>query len=214
MWKRIPKEVSIAPNSGMYSDWKPDLSVEGYHQCVYCFIGEPHFGGIRNFHVEHYRPKKKFVDLTNDYKNLFYACSICNTFKSEDWPNEPNTDYDIAFYPNPSLVDYGEIFQINTTTFYVEGKNFTAKYLVNKLFLNRRQLVVYRKVNFADNKYKLEIERVKKIKETLFQKISATDNIQECVDYLRKYELILNNLEETYRKKDSTMPYTRADITR
>jgi len=80
--------------------------------------------------------------------------------------------------------------------------------------LNRRQLVVYRKVNFADDKYKLEIERVKKIKETLFQKISATDNIQECVDYLRKYELILNNLEETYRKKDSTMPYTRADITR
>lgn len=214
MWKRIPKETSIAPLSGTYSDWKPNLSVEGYHQCVYCFIGEPHFGGIRNFHVEHFRPKKKFEELTNDYKNLFYACSICNTFKSEDWPNEPNNTYDIAFYPDPSLVDYGEIFQINSDTFYVEGKNFTAKYLVNKLFLNRRQLVVYRKVNFADDKYKIEFERVKKLKESLFKKISATDSIQECVNFLRKYESILNNLEEVYRKKNSTMPYTRTDISR
>lgn len=116
MWKRIPKEVAIQPLQGIYSDWKPALSVEGYHQCVYCFVSETYFGGIRNFHVEHYRPKTKFIPLTNVYSNLFYVCSICNSFKSDDWPNEPDTDYTKPFYPDPSIVDYCELFDIEENT--------------------------------------------------------------------------------------------------
>ncbi|UKB79560.1 HNH endonuclease [Chryseobacterium sp. MEBOG07] len=201
MWKRIPKEVSTCPTEGIYSDWKPNLSVEGYHQCVYCFVSETYFGGIRNFHVEHYRPKKKFEELTNDYKNLFYACSICNSFKSEDWPNEPNAEYDIAFYPNPSVIDYSEIFEIDANSFDITGNNFTSRYLVNRLFLNRRQLIVYRKSNFVEEKYRTEIERAGQIKELLFRKIEQQKNPTQCVGYLRKFEEILNRLQSVYRKK-------------
>jgi hypothetical protein len=70
-WRRIPKEKYQAPQKGTYSDWKPQLAKEGFQQCVYCAVGEPAFGGFRNFHVEHYRPKKKFAQLENDYANLF-----------------------------------------------------------------------------------------------------------------------------------------------
>ncbi|WP_411897486.1 HNH endonuclease [Elizabethkingia occulta] len=214
MWKRIPKEVATPPTTGGYSDWKPNLSVEGFHQCVYCFVNESYFGGIRNFHVEHYRPKKKFEALTNVYSNLFYACSICNSFKSDDWPNEPNFEYNISFYPDPSIVDYSEIFEIDMVTFYVKGKNVTTEYIVNKLFLNRKQLVIYRKTNFVKDKYTLEIERSKRFKEILFKKISAESDIHNCISYLRRYENILPNLETVYRKKESTIPYTREDITK
>lgn len=214
MWKRIPKEVATVPTTGGYSDWKPNLSVEGFHQCVYCFVNESYFGGIRNFHVEHYRPKKKFEALTNVYSNLFYACSICNSFKSDDWPNEPNFEYNISFYPDPSIVDYSEIFEIDMVTFYVKGKNVTTEYIVNKLFLNRKQLVIYRKTNFVKDKYTLEIERSKRFKEILFKKISAESDIHNCISYLRRYENILPNLETVYRKKESTIPYTREDITK
>lgn len=217
MWKRIPKEVATQPVTGSYSDWKPELSVEGYHQCVYCFINETYFGGIRNFHVEHYKPKAKFIPLTNVYSNLFYVCSICNSFKSDDWPNEPNLDFDKPFYPDPSSVDYCDIFDLEEGTHLIKGKNFTSKYLVNKLFLNRKQLVIYRKTNFVENKYKTEIERVKKIKDLLFDKITILESSierKECVDYLKKYEELTSNLETIYRKKDSTIPYTREDIER
>ena len=91
-WFRIPKESSPLPKSGKYySDWKEDLSKEGKEQCVYCSVNINTFGGIRNFHVEHYRPKAKdkFPHLEHVYSNLFFACSICNGFKSDDWKNEP-----------------------------------------------------------------------------------------------------------------------------
>lgn len=72
-WKRIPKENSSQPSTGTYKDWKELLSVEGFHQCVYCSISEAEFGGIRNFHVEHYKPKSlpAFASLVNTYTNLF-----------------------------------------------------------------------------------------------------------------------------------------------
>ena len=94
-WFRIPKENSKQPKSGKYSDWKARIAEECKHQCVYCAISESRFGGIRNFTIEHYRPKKRpeFSHLVNDIKNLYLACPICNTFKGNDWPAEPKKDF-------------------------------------------------------------------------------------------------------------------------
>jgi 5-methylcytosine-specific restriction endonuclease McrA len=103
-WRRIPKEKTVQPKKGRYSDWKEILAEEGFNQCVYCAIPDACFGGIRNFHVEHYRPKSKFEKLENDIKNLFYACAICNTFKGDDWPGEPEKDFFAPCYPDPSLI--------------------------------------------------------------------------------------------------------------
>ncbi len=106
-WKRVPKENCKQPTTGTYSDWKEILAEEGFHQCVYCAIPEPRFGGIRNFHVEHYRPKslKRFQKLTNDIRNLYFACAICNTFKGDDWPAEPDAQFHSHCFPDPSKTD-------------------------------------------------------------------------------------------------------------
>jgi len=145
-WKRVPKEHSKQPPTGKYSDWKEILAEEGYFQCVYCAIHESCFGGIRNFHVEHYRPKAKFRKLENDIRNLFYACPICNTFKGDDWPNEPVEDFSNPSYPDPSRVEYNEIFKIDTSSGEIKAKYIAPKYMIEKMNLNRPQLITERRI--------------------------------------------------------------------
>lgn len=145
-WRRILKEKSVQPDHGVYSDWKEIIAEEGFHQCVYCAVPEPVLGGIRNFHVEHYKPKSKFDSLRNDIKNLFYACPICNTFKSNDWPADPLADHSIASYPDPSTVDYSDLFDIDMRTGQVSGRYVASRYVLEKLYLNRPQLIMERRV--------------------------------------------------------------------
>lgn len=100
--------------TGKYSDWKPILAEEGFHQCVYCALPDATFGE-RNFHVEHYKPKSraKFKHLENDIRNLFYACPACNVFKSDSWPRAPKKDHSVEAYPDPSKCDYCELFKLD-----------------------------------------------------------------------------------------------------
>lgn len=136
-WQRIDKESTVWPTEGGYRDWKEMLREEGGYRCVYCCIPEPSFGGYRNFHVEHFRPKKPFVDRVNDYGNLFYACAVCNAFKSNDWPAEP--DRETPSYLDPSQVDLDDVFSVDGDGM-VAGNCVAAKYMVERLNLNRRQL--------------------------------------------------------------------------
>lgn len=162
-WKKINKDPQKQPTNGTYSDWKPLLASEGFNQCVYCAIHENSMGGIRNFHIEHYRPKSKFADKENDYCNLFYSCPICNTFKSNDWPNEPVVDNSIAAYPNPSEVDYNTLFNIDIHKGLIDGKNIAAKYIQQKIFLNRPQLITERRIYFLFRRGTEEIEETKNL---------------------------------------------------
>ena len=145
-WFLVSKENTLQPPDGTYRDWKLILRAEGRSQCVYCAIGEYYFGGYRNYHVEHYRPKRKFPALTNIIRNLFYSCSICNAFKGSDWPNEPDDEFALAFYPDPSAVDYGAIFQVSPVSHVVAGTNTASSYVVERLFLNRPQLILHRRL--------------------------------------------------------------------
>ncbi len=162
-WFRIPKESSTKPESGKYyTDWKEHLSIEARQQCVYCCIHINSFGGIRNFHVEHYKPKAndKFPELKHDYNNLFFACSICNGFKGDDWPAEPSKRLNNPSYPDPSIVDYADfLFQNNLQ--FIESNCVAGRYIIQKLFLNRPQLVLERKYYFLQQRLKKEIEELK-----------------------------------------------------
>lgn len=168
-WFRIPKESSPKPQNGnCYSHWKEHLSIESKNQCVYCAININSFGGIRNFHVEHYRPKAQnlFPELENEYTNLFFACSICNCFKGDDWPNEPSSKLDNNSFPDPSKVDYSNILSYNNQLL-VESNYITGKYLIQKLFLNRPQLVLERKSYYLNVELIKESEKLKEIGEQL-----------------------------------------------
>ena len=212
MWNRIPKETSIAPSTGRYPDWKPQLSVEGYHQCVYCCISENSFGGIRNFHVEHYKPKgiPRFAHLEQDYFNLYYACAICNSFKSDDWPNDPDSDFQCCSYPEPSRVNYKVLFEIHPDTGKIEGKNIAGTYIVNKLFLNRAQLIIERKVRFIEYRYKATMDKLSQQKEVLFS--LAKNGNREALEILEELDKRISALQEVFHLKDTTRPYVAVQI--
>lgn len=144
MWFRIDKGATQAPATGTYKNWKPELRKEGRRQCVYCAIGESLFGGERNFHVEHYRPKSRFSDLTNSFPNLFYCCAICNSFKGSDWPSDPTTDLSNSSYPDPSAIDYADFLSVNGAGIVSSSTN-SGKYVVERLNLNRAQLQMIRR---------------------------------------------------------------------
>jgi hypothetical protein len=142
-WRLIVK--GVAPPQGTYHDWKALLAVEAEHQCVYCTIHEAGFGGYRNFHVEHFRPKRRFPNLENDYANLFYACAVCNSLKGDDWPCGKRLGMSLFCYPDPSRTNYQDMFLVNWAKGRVRGRTRAGRFVVERLYLNRPQLMMERR---------------------------------------------------------------------
>jgi uncharacterized protein (TIGR02646 family) len=76
------------PKLKKYQDYKPYLRKDFVYRCAYCLIHEADFGGLRNFHIDHFRPKESFSNLLVDYTNLYYSCALCNNFKGKTWPSK------------------------------------------------------------------------------------------------------------------------------
>lgn len=146
-WRLIDKSQTPQPR-GRYPDWKQLLRAEAAQRCVYCAIHEAAYGGYRNFHIDHYRPKSRpeFEHLTHRYENLFYSCAICNGFKKDTWPADPHPEHSVAAFIDPSLVDYAGVFEVSGQSFVVEGRNVAARFMVEQLYLNRAQLIQEREL--------------------------------------------------------------------
>lgn len=202
-WRLIDKANSKPPTSGTYRQWKPQLSQEAGRQCVYCCIPESKFGGLRNFHVEHYRPKSLFPHLENEYNNLFFACGICNIFKSDDWPAEPQVGtYSSAGYPDPSVEDYCNFLELDEFSGEVRSNVFTGKYIIERLHLNRPQMVGLRSVNSLLKKLDAAAEEISNLIE--MHEIPNED----------KDEIIalLNSFYKLSRKFSEARPYSEDQL--
>ncbi len=146
-WPRLVGAKRQRPASGTWQDWKQHIANECSAQCVYCAINEGRFGGIRNFHVEHYRPKARFPQFENDIRNLYLACAVCNVLKCDDWPGEPRMDHGSPAYPDPAQCDYNQLFTVDSRTFEVTSTTIAGQYVAERLMLNRGQLVLQRRLN-------------------------------------------------------------------
>ncbi len=168
-WARIDKTHSLKPSQGGYPDWKPLLAQEGNGRCVYCAILDAELGGQRNFHVEHYKPKSRaeFAHLVNDYDNLFYTCALCNTFKSDSWFPATDGDWGVIHYPNPSIYNYGDFFEIEEEVFTLTGNHLVGTFLIQRLHLNRFQLIHFRRYEHSLDKFEEVLESTSRIREEL-----------------------------------------------
>ena len=144
-WPNVVGKSRVQPTKGDWHDWKQEIADHCGGHCIYCAISEARFGGVRNFHIEHYRPKKKFPKLENDIRNLYLACAICNVLKCDDWPSDPLADHSVTAYPDPSLADYNQLFDISIATYEVHSPTVAGKYLIERLLLNRGQLTLERR---------------------------------------------------------------------
>ena len=209
-WFRIEKENATQPVRGSYKNWKELLAEEGKHQCVYCAVSEQAMGGIRNFHVEHYRPKslERFEHLTNDIRNLYYACPICNTFKGDDWPNDPSNHLSEVCYAEPSAVDYTNLFML-TTTSEITGKNVAARYMIEKLYLNRPQLQEERRLQKAF----LRLEnRSKSMKPDVERLVDCADATSRSL--LKEFIQLKDRIQTLLLEYQKVLPYRNEDVSR
>jgi uncharacterized protein (TIGR02646 family) len=139
----IIKRREPYPSFTHYQDYKPRLREDFTYFCAYCSIHEREWGGLRQFHVEHFRPKSLFPELKTDYDNLLYACSVCNIFKSNDWPSDHPLEDGVG-YLDPCEQDYAEHFRNDPEAGEVEGTTAPARYMVERLHLNRQYLIKLR----------------------------------------------------------------------
>ena len=87
-----------------YGSYKKYLAVNFFNRCGYTDSPDFWFGGINNFHIDHFIPWKSHPEnpnLKTDYQNLVYCCSYVNILKSNyegDYLDPCNTDFNEHFY--------------------------------------------------------------------------------------------------------------------
>ena len=202
-YRLILKSSKTQPTSGSYSEWKEQIAEECFYQCVYCSIHENHWGGIDHFHIDHFRPKSfpEFKHLVNDICNLFYSCPICNRFKKDDFPANP--DLRVPSYPDPSVTDYSTIFNQNDSTFEIVGNNPAACYIIHRLYLNRPQLIYERR------------ESILKEKEThLTQEIAHLASVTNDKVLMSKALNLVSRVRTHLAKRERIRPYKLVEIRR
>ncbi|AZA82140.1 hypothetical protein C1637_10085 [Chryseobacterium lactis] len=210
IWEKIVKNDALINLNRSYKLCKEDLSVEAKHRCVYCCIHESRWGGIRNFHVEHYKPKSIFTEDINNYNNLFYACSVCNGFKGNDWPNDQQPTFDVAFYPNPIEYNYSELIQVDYENGNVRGNNFTANYIIEKLYLNRRQLINERIFYWYNKKFLDTLPLFQEYIKILLRN-SQNEKTKKLLEKFFEHQCKISKL---YADLNTMIPYKKQDISR
>jgi hypothetical protein len=210
-WRR-PRQRRAQPTTGTYVDWKD--SVRGYcwAQCVYCAIPEGRFGGVRNFHVEHYKPKgnSRFAGLMNKINNLLYACGICNSFKGDDWPNDPRSDHSVPAYPDPAKHDYNDLFTLSEATRTVQGLYVASRYVTERLYLNRPQLVTERRL-FALH---AEIEALKDVTDRLRREVELMTGDADVVTLWLQLSRVLVETLDCWSRVPYAAPYLSYEVRR
>lgn len=71
-----------------YSHYRTEISEDCQGRCVYCDAKADEVGGHETMQLDHFRPESfpEFEHLINDPRNIHYACSRCNLWKSDWWP--------------------------------------------------------------------------------------------------------------------------------
>jgi hypothetical protein len=206
-WLQIIKRAASQPRTGGYREWKPQLAVEGSYQCVYCAIPDGRFGGEYNFHVEHFEPKSKAPLRRDDWFNLFYACPICNVFKGSDWPTPGGP----SAYLDPSTVDYCTVLDVADDG-TVTARNSNGAYMVERLYLNRPQLILERRearlLDRLQRARELLDKAVSQIDSPLFSDSEALVSMRAAYAATRRIDGILDKLRTVrpYRTNEVKRP--------
>jgi len=132
------------PQQTKYQDYKPFLRRDFLHRCAYCEIHEDHLGGHWAFGVDHFRPKSKLRKLLLVYRNLYYACNLCNTMKGETWPSRSEQKDGYRFL-DPCQEDPYVDHLAPAGDGMLESRTEPGEFTLKHLRLNRRQLCRHRR---------------------------------------------------------------------
>ena len=141
-------EKENAADRYQHPEIKAALKAMFHSKCAYC---ESYIEHVSDSHIEHYRPKSKFPDLTFDWENLLLSCGKCNStkYKGDRFPETSAG----GPYINPCTDLPGDHFQfvydVKAKLASVYGKTERGETTETGLGLNRPDLRTYRSKRLA-----------------------------------------------------------------
>lgn len=133
-FRDIPPSRKCTKTFSNYRSFKPFIAVDFNKKCGYTDCSDFWFGGTNTFHIDHFKPWKKYPKLKTNYSNLVYCCSYVNILKSDD----------DGSYLDPCDVDYNAHFERdNNGNIIPKNTSSEAKYMYSKLklYLKRYQII-------------------------------------------------------------------------
>ena len=127
-----------------YSKYRPYVREDFEECCAYCLLHEVAASGTDSFELDHFRPKSHpiFSHLTTDFFNLYYACHVCNKYKSNRWPKKELLDLGYGFL-DPCQQTFSEHFEETNDGVWLPQTQI-GEYTESKIRLNRSHLVEIR----------------------------------------------------------------------
>ena len=181
-----PKRTYLGKQYKNYRSYKPHLETDFNKRCGYSDCHQAWFGGMSNFHIDHFKAQSKFPELETVYANLVYTCSFINIAKSDD---------ESSLYLDPCEVDFNDHFDRDKLgNIYPKPHSAEAIYMHKKLklYLKRYGLIwtlegLYQKwlqikevlanIDIEDHTLKAELTDLKK---------ELADEFLEYFHYLRR----------------------------
>lgn len=184
----IPTSASqVDPAIYKASDVKEQLLKDQAYKCAYC---EKKVEGAYD-DVEHYRPKNQYHWLGHDWKNLLFACTICNrSYKKTNFPLADETKRSIDTHD----ISKEEPLIINPST------ESPSNYIVYNQLNDRNVIVEERRALYES--YNSAIGK-KHIAEQLLLKTGLPDEV-----YAYAQQLIASCNSDITRMQSPETPYS------
>lgn len=130
--------------SGGYVSFRPFVREDFCRRCAYCLLTELLAAGDEAFELDHFRPRSRFPELTDDFYNIYYACHKCNQFKSNRYPPPELEARNIGFV-DLCTEEFDAHFRVGPDGKW-SGITESGSYTIDMLRLNRRHLVDLRTI--------------------------------------------------------------------
>lgn len=118
-----------------YKRYKIHLKKDFNWRCWYCDTHDRIYQWHKRYQIDHFKPKKIFPELENDYSNLVYSCPLCNSFKSDIWIEE------WINWLDPVENDYNQHLKKEVNWKIIPlSENWKFAYYNLKLYLHIRQI--------------------------------------------------------------------------
>lgn len=130
--EKIPEAVKNRYNQ---EEVKVKLKKETNSKCMYC---ESYISAVAPEHIEHYKPKSIYRELTFEWSNLGLACPCCNMNKRDKFDEQ-------CSYINPYTDNPSEHFAFLGTMICHNPNDKRAKITELDIELNRPELMEARK---------------------------------------------------------------------
>ena len=119
----------------MRQDERERLRCQFQFRCGYCGVSERDVGA--ELTVDHFQPRSK--GGLHEPQNWVYCCHACNEFKGDTW--QPNSPERILHPLQDSLAAH----IVEREDGMLQGLSVTGAFHIQRLHLNRAQLVAYRR---------------------------------------------------------------------